>query len=91
MKELCFEHQALLFSIENLLLVLFQGGNGVALGVDKGLFLFVIGGNLVAVGAADFDVVAEHLVETHLERLDGGGSPLLLLNLQKPVFGGRGN
>ena len=66
MKKLRFEQQTLLFGIENLLLVLFQGGNGVALGVDKGLFLFVIGGNLVAVGTADFDVVAEHLVKLTL-------------------------
>ena len=53
MKELRFEHQTLLFGIENLLLVLFQCGNGLALGVDKCLFLLVIGGDLVAVGATE--------------------------------------
>ena len=51
------------------------------LAVGQGLLADVVGGDLVVVGAADLDVVAEDLVVAHLQALDAGLLPLPGLHL----------
>ena len=66
-------------AVEHLLLVLLQLRRDVALGVLDRLLADVVGGDLLAVGVGDLDVVAEDLVEADLQVGDAG--PLGLLGL----------
>ena len=66
----------LLFGVEHFALVILQLGGGEALGVDQGLLAFVVGGREVQIGAGDFDVVAEDVVEADLQRGDAGALAL---------------
>ena len=75
-EELLFEGEDLVLGVQHLALVILQLGGGEALGVGQGLLAFVVGGREVQVGARDFDVVAEYVVEAHLERLDAGALAL---------------
>ena len=69
----------LLVGREDLLLVLLQLRRDVALGVLDRLLADVVGGDLLAVGVGDLDVVAEDLVEADLQV--GNAGPLGLLGL----------
>ena len=62
-----------------------QTGDDVALGIGKGLLALVIVGNPFEVRLADFDVIAEHLVETDLQRGDPGAFTLAALKPGDPV------
>ena len=81
-EKLLFERQDLLLGIQHFALVILQLGGGEALGVGQRLLAFVIRGRQVLVGARDFDVVAEHVVEPHLERLDAGALPFARFDLR---------
>ena len=69
----------LLVGRQHLLLVFLQLRRDVALGVLDRLLADVVGGDLLAVGVGDLDVVAEHLVEADLQARDA--RPLGLLGL----------
>ena len=62
--------------------VFFQLRRGESLGVSQRLFALVIRRRQVLIGARDFDVVSEHVVEPHLERPDSGALPLAGLDLR---------
>ena len=62
--------------------VLLQLGRGEALGVDQRLLAFVVGGREMQVGLRDLEVVAEDVVELHLQRADAGALALALLDLR---------
>ena len=75
-EEFLFEGEDLVFGVEHFALVVLQLGRGEALGVDQGLLALVVGGREVLIGAGDFDVVAEDVVEADLERGDAGALAL---------------
>ena len=81
-EQFLLQRQNLLFGIQHLALVVLQLGRGEALGVGQRLLAFVIGGRQVQIGAGDFDVVAEDVVEAHLERLDAGALALARFDLR---------
>ncbi len=87
-EQLLFKREDLVFGVEHFALVILQLRRGEALGVGQGLLALVIGRREVLVGARDFDVVAEDVVEAHLERLDAGACALARLDL-RDVPGGR--
>jgi hypothetical protein len=87
-EQLFFEREDLVLGVENLALVVLQLGRGEALGVDQGLLALVIGGGEVLVGLGDFDVIAEHIIEADLQRLDAGAGALASFDL-RDVPGGR--
>ena len=58
----------------------------VPLGVDECLFADPFCGNLLFVGVADFEIVAEDVVVADLEALDAGSFYLALLDLEEVVF-----
>ena len=60
--------------------VFLELGGSVALGVDEGLLALVVGGREMQIGLGNLDVVAENLVETDLERTDGGALALALFH-----------
>ena len=68
-----------LLRIQNQGLVLLELGGDEPLPSNQGLAPDVVTGDLGEVGVADFDVVAEDLVETHFEALDPRALPLLQL------------
>ena len=72
----------LVFGVEHFALVILQLGRGEALGVGQGLLALVVGGREVLVGAGDFDVVAEDVVEAHLQRCDAGALALARFDLR---------
>ena len=65
-EEFLFEGEDFVFGVEHFALVIFQLGGGEAFGVGEGLLALVVGGREVLVGAGDFDVVAEDVVEANL-------------------------
>src|SRR6202043_1044508 len=79
---LTLHHRAL--GVEDEGFLLFQLRGDVALAVHQRLLADVLGRDRLTVGVADFDVVAEDLVETNLERPDAGSLPLLLLQRTDP-------
>src|SRR5579883_2824701 len=81
-EQLFFEGQDFLFGVQHLALVILELGRGEALGVGQRLLALVVGGGEVEIGPRDFDVVAEDVVEPHLERLDAGALALARLNLR---------
>ena len=78
-EQLVLQLLRLLVGRQDLLLVLLQLRRDVALGVLDRLLADVVGGDLLAVGVGDLDVVAEDLVEADLQARDAG--PLGLLGL----------
>ena len=85
-EELLFEGEDLVFGVEHFALVVLQLGSGEALGVGQGLLALVVGGGQVLVGSGDFDVVAEDVVEAHLERRDAGALALAGFDLGDVLF-----
>ena len=81
-EKLLFERQDLLFGVQHLALVVLQLGRGEALRVGQRLLALVIRGCQVQVGARDLDVVAEDVVEPHLERPDARALPLARFDLR---------
>jgi hypothetical protein len=81
-EQFAFQRQDLLFGVEHLALVIFQLGRGEALGVGQRLLALVIGGREMQVGARDFEVIAEDIVEAHLQRLDAGTLPFARFDLR---------
>ena len=80
------QDEHLLLGAENLLLVLFQFARNVTLGVGEGLLAYPRLGDLVLVGVADLDIVAENVVVADLERRDAGGLALALLDAREVVL-----
>ena len=81
-EQLLLERQDLLLGVEHLALVVLQLRRGEALGVGQRLLALVVGRRQVQVGARDLDVVAEDVVEPHLQRLDAGALPLARFDLR---------
>ena len=81
-EQLFFQCQDLIFGVEHLALVVLQLGRGEALGIGQRLLAFVIGRRQMLIGARDLDVVAEDVVESHLERLNARTLPLARFNLR---------
>src|SRR5438270_4413572 len=77
------DHRALRVEDEGFLL--FQLRRDVALAIDQRLLAHVLGGDRLAVGMTDLDVVAEHLVEAHLERPNATSLAFMLLQGTDPV------
>src|SRR2546423_7944398 len=61
-------HRAL--RVEDQCLLFFELGRDVALAIDERLLPHVLCADRLAIGVADLEVVAEHLVESDLERPD---------------------
>src|SRR5205807_9958236 len=70
---------------EYALLVLLERRRDEPLSVCDRLAPLVLRGNQMEIRPRDFDVVAEHFVETHLERLDAGALALVGLNPRDQV------
>ena len=68
-----FQGLGLVFGRENLGFQVLQFLGDVALGLRQGLLPDPAFGNLVLVGVADFQVVAKHVVERHLQPGDARG------------------
>ena len=75
-----FDHQHLLLGPEDLLLVFLQFLGDVAFGIGEGLLADPALGNLVLMGVAHFDIVAEDVVVADLERRDARRLALALLD-----------
>ncbi|OPZ64258.1 MAG: hypothetical protein BWY85_01250 [Firmicutes bacterium ADurb.Bin506] len=58
----------------------------VALSIDKCLLANIVSRHEVGIGATHLDVVAEHLVEPYLQRLDAGAFTLARLKLEQPLL-----
>ena len=71
-EQLLLQREDLLLGVQHLALVVLQLRRGEALGVGQRLLALVVGRRQMQVGARDLDVVAEDVVEAHLERLDAG-------------------
>ena len=80
-----FQLRQPLLGAEDLRLKLLQLVGDVALGVDQGLLAHVVVGDQVDVGLGHLYVVAEHLVEPDLQRLDAGTLSLARLQPQQPL------
>ena len=70
---------------EHALLVLLERRRDEALSVRDRLTSLKVGGNQMKIRLRDLDVVAEHLVEADLERLDARALPLVRLNARDRV------
>src|SRR5580698_2212445 len=81
-EQLPFEREDLVFGVEHLTFVVLQLRRSEALGVGQGLLALVIGRRQMLIGARDFDVVAEDVVEANLERLNARALALARLNLR---------
>src|SRR6202022_3887304 len=79
-------HRALRVEDEGLLLL--QLRRDVARAICQRLLADILGGDRLAVGVTDLDVVAEHLVEANLERPDTTSLALLLLQRGDPLARG---
>ena len=71
-EEFVFEVDGAFLGAEDFVFVVFEFGGDEALGVDEGLFADVGVGDVVEVGFADFDVVAEDFVVADFEGFDPG-------------------
>src|SRR6185312_2131407 len=71
-----------LLRVQNFGFVLFQLRSGETFGVDQRLLAFVVGGSVVEVGLADFNVIAKNAVELDFQRADAGALAFALLNLR---------
>src|SRR5438445_1757061 len=80
------DHGALRVEDEGFLLL--QLGRDVTLAIDQRLLAHVLGGDRLAVGMTDLDVVPEHLVEANLERPDAASLALMLLQRTDPLARG---
>lgn len=85
------ELEHLLLGAEDLLFVLLELLGDVALGVGEGLFADPAGGNLLLVGIAHLDVVAEDVVVADLERRDPRRLALALLDAGQVVLAVQGD
>ena len=81
-EQFLFERENLVLGVEHFALVILQFRRGEAFGVGQRLLALVVGGRQVLIGAGDLDVVAEDVVEAHLERGDAGALPLARLDLR---------
>ena len=81
-----FQCLGLLFGREDLFFVLFQLRRDVPLRILERLFADVFGRHLVAMGVRDFQVVAEHLVESDLDAGDAGAFGFGSLVLGHPLL-----
>ena len=77
--------------IQNLLFVFLQLLRDVSLSSYQGLLAYPSFGHLVAVGVTHFDVIAEHAVESHLERWDLVFLSQSLLELDEVVLAAIGD
>src|SRR5205814_135689 len=80
------DHRAL--RVEDQGFLFLELGRDVALAVDERLLARVLGGDGLAIGVADLEVVAEHLVESDLERPDAGPLAFVLFQAADPIAGG---
>ena len=78
-----FEAGDTLFGAEDLLLVLLELGEDVALGIGERLLACPVFGHLIIVGGAHLDVVAEDIIIGDLERGDARTLALAALELQE--------
>ena len=78
-KELMFQHEQTLVGAEDLIFQLLQLRRDVAFAGGQGLLAGEGIGHRVSVGAADLDIVAEHLIEADLQLGDAGLLPLVWL------------
>ena len=81
-----FEGGDTLLSTENLLLVFFELGEDVSLGIGQGLLARPVVGHLVFVGGAYLDVVAEDIIIGHLERRDARAFALASLEFKEVIL-----
>ena len=89
-EQLVLQLLRLLVGREHLFFVFLQLRRDVPLGVLDRLLADVFGGNLLAVGVGDLDVVAEHLVEADLEIRNAGPLGLLGLIAGDPLLAAAG-
>ena len=80
-EELSLERENLVLGVEHFALVILQFGSGEAFGVGQRLLALVIGGRQMLIRARDLDVVAEDVVEAHLEGGDARALALAGLDL----------
>ena len=85
------DDEHLLLGAQNLLLVLLELLGDVALGVGEGLFADPVGGNLLLVGIAHLDVVAEDVVVADFQRRDARRLALALLDAREVVLAVQGD
>ena len=84
--EALFEAEYLVLGTQYLFLIFFQLLRDVALGPHERLLAHPAGGHLVLVRVAHFEVVAEDVVEAHLETGDARGLNFALLQAQQVVL-----
>ena len=73
--------------VEDQCLIFLELGRDVALAVDERLLAHVLGGDRLAIGVADLEVIAEHLVESDFERSDARPLAFVLFQGADPVAG----
>ena len=71
---------------ENFFFVFLQLGRDIALGVLDGLLAMIIVGNLVAMRMRDFQIIAEHFVESDFQARDAGAGNFVGLILCHPLL-----
>ena len=74
------------FGREDFLLVLFQLFGDITLRIHQGLLADPLRRNLVPIGVADLNIVAENVVVGYFERADAGAFRLPLLHLQEVIL-----
>ena len=78
--------QYFLIGTQYFFLVFFQLRRDIALSLRKGLLAYPSFGHLVLKGVAHFEIIAEDIVESNLQRGDASLLRLALLYLQQVVF-----
>ena len=86
MKELVFQLYTPFLSAEDLAFHRLQLGRNEALAVGDGLLAHIIGRHLVQIRFGHLDIVTEHRIEAHLERLDSSARNFILLQFRDPIF-----
>ena len=86
-EEHLLQRQPPLIGVEHQRLVLLEVGCDVALTVGNRLLAYILGRRLAQVAAGNLDVVAEDLVEAHLEVLDIQPLTLSALEVGDPILG----
>ena len=86
LEKLVFQSANAIARTQNLGLHFLELLGNVSLSANQRLLADVVCGNQIGKGAADLNIVAEHLVISHLERLDAGALALGSSGLLNPVF-----
>ena len=82
LEDLALQREHLVFSVQNFAFQFLQLRRGEALGVHQRLLTLVIRRRVMQIRFRDLDVVAEHIVEANLQRLDARPRALAQFDLR---------